>query len=86
MGTLMHVSDVELEGMAVNDLAVPEDADLSPRFISLAIQGTADSATSEKRYRHRQGHIIQCLVASSLVRDAQGQALYFISQYLKELP
>jgi len=39
-----------------------------------------DNSTFEMRYHHRQGHVIDGLVASSLVRDAQGQPLYFISQ------
>ena len=39
-----------------------------------------DHTTFDKRYRHRQGHIVDGQVASSLVRDAHGQPLYFISQ------
>ena len=70
----------EFEGMTVDDLAFSEDTALSTQFIAQAIQGTRDSATFEKRYRHRQGHIIHAQVASSLVRDAQGQPRYFIFQ------
>ncbi|MBK5965299.1 hypothetical protein CCR95_14695 [Thiocystis minor] len=70
----------ELEGMSVNDLAVPEDLGLSPGYIDQAVRGEGDSTTFEKRYRHRQGQIIDCQIASSLVRDAQGQPRYFISQ------
>ena len=36
--------------------------------------------TFEKHYRHRLGHTIHCEVSSSLVRDAGGNPLYFISQ------
>ncbi|NCA72346.1 MAG: PAS domain S-box protein, partial [Sphingobacteriia bacterium] len=36
--------------------------------------------TFDKRYRHRDGHLVYGEVASSLVRDHQGQPLYFISQ------
>ncbi|WP_295403898.1 PAS domain S-box protein [uncultured Thiocystis sp.] len=70
----------ELEGMSVNDLAVPEDLGLSPGYMGQAVRGEGDSATFEKRYRHRHGQIIDCQIASSLVRDAQGQPRYFISQ------
>lgn len=80
MSAIFGYSRSELERMTVNDIAVPEDLELSPTFIHHAIGGTADSITFEKRYRHRQGHIIDGQVASSLVRDAQGQAQYFISQ------
>ena len=70
----------ELESMTVNDLAVPEDVALSPEYIHQAVEGTGDYKRFEKRYYHRQGHIIHALVASSLVRDVQSQPLYFISQ------
>ena len=70
----------ELESMTVNDLAYPEDRALSPEFIHGAIQGGEDSVTFEKRYRHRNGQLIHGFVASSLVRDSQGEPRYFISQ------
>jgi PAS domain S-box-containing protein len=67
-----------LEGMAVNDLAEPEDQ--NPGYVDHAAHGNGDTATFEKRYRHREGQIIYCQVASSLVRDALGQPRYFIAQ------
>ncbi|CRI64160.1 putative Diguanylate cyclase [Thiocapsa sp. KS1] len=69
-----------LEGMSVNDLALPQDAAISADFIARAVCGKADSATFEKRYRHRLGQIIYGQVSSSLVRDPAGEPLYFISQ------
>jgi len=80
MSAIFGYSRQELAGMTVNDLAYPEDQTLSPAFITEAIQGLVDSATFDKRYRHRDGHLIYGQVASSLVRDQQGQPLYFISQ------
>ena len=69
----------ELEGMSVNDLALPEDAGISISFIEGAFEGRGDSARFEKRYRHRDGRIIYGEIWSSLVRDADGKPLYFIS-------
>jgi PAS domain S-box-containing protein len=80
MSAIFGYSKRALESMNVNDLAVTEDAGLSPAFIERALHGTEDSGVFEKRYRHQQGHLIHCLVASSLVRDAQQQPKYFISQ------
>ena len=82
MCAIFGYDKVSLEAMTVNDLVIPEDTAVSPRFIEAAVHGDLDSATFEKRYRHRQGHLIYGLVSSSLVRDAQGQPLYFISQVL----
>lgn len=70
----------ELEGMNVSDLALPEDQRVSAAFIGQALREGSDHATFEKRYRHRQGQVIYGEVSSSLVRDAQGQPRYFISQ------
>ena len=70
----------ELEGRNVNDFAEPDDCSLSPQYIAGAVHGDGDNAIFEKRYRHRDGHLIWGQVAASLVHDAQGQPRYFISQ------
>jgi len=69
----------ELERMTVNDIAHPEDIDKSPEFIQKTLQGEIERATFEKRYIHKKGHVVTCEVSSSLVRDAEGAPLYFIS-------
>lgn len=80
MSAIFGYSQSELEAMNVNDLALPEDHELSPQFIENAIEGTGDSTSFSKRYRHRNGQIVYGEVASSLVRDANGEPAYFISQ------
>ena len=80
MGAIFGYSPPEMEGMSVNDLAIPEDAGISPKYIHQAVGGGGDSVTFEKHYRHRQGHTIHGEISSSLVRDAGGTPLYFISQ------
>ena len=80
MSAIFGYSRQELEGMAVTDLALPDDQAVSLEFIDHAVHDAGDSATFEKRYRHRLGHVIHTQVASSLVRDAQGHPRYFISQ------
>lgn len=79
MSDIFGYGPQQLETMTVNDLALPEDTAKSPEFIRHALQGKVDSGLFEKRYRHRQGHIIHAQIASALVRDAQGQPRYFIS-------
>ena len=80
MSSLFGYSRAELEAMTVNDLTIPEDAHLSADYIRTAIEGNQERLIFEKRYRHRQGRIIYGLVSASLVHDAQGRPLYFISQ------
>ncbi len=80
MSAIFGYSRQELEAMTVNDLACPEDLNLSPAVIARAVYGGDDRTTFEKRYRHRQGQVVYAQIASSLVRDAQGRPRYFISQ------
>ncbi|RKT44786.1 GGDEF domain-containing protein [Thiocapsa rosea] len=80
MSDIFGYTSAELEGMSVNALTLSEDAAVSPGFIARAVRGETESATFEKRYRHRLGHVVYGQVSSSLVRDPRGQPLYFISQ------
>ena len=79
MSAIWGYSQQEMAGMNVNTLTLPEDQQVSPRFIDGAIGGDAASAIFAKRYRHRDGHIIYGEIASSLVCDEKGQPRYFIS-------
>ncbi|MCF8043417.1 MAG: PAS domain-containing protein [Desulfarculaceae bacterium] len=72
-------SRTELEGMSVNDIAHPDDRDLSPAFMKQSLTGEISNALFEKRYVHKEGHIVWGQVSSSLVRDAQGKPQYFVS-------
>jgi PAS domain S-box-containing protein len=88
-GRLLHVnrqmcaifgySREELEQMTVNTIAYPEDKDISPTFIQQAVAGETEQAGFDKRYIHKDGHVLWGHVSSSLVRDSQGTPLYFIS-------
>jgi two-component system cell cycle sensor histidine kinase/response regulator CckA len=69
----------ELERMTVNDIAHPEDIEKSPSFILKTLRGEIDRGMFEKRYIHKKGHVVTCEVSSSLVRNADGSPLCFIS-------
>jgi two-component system cell cycle sensor histidine kinase/response regulator CckA len=69
----------ELERMTVNDIAYPEDVNLSPEFIQKTLRGEIDHGMFEKRYFHKKGHVVTCQLSSALVRDASDIPLYFIS-------
>lgn len=69
----------DLERMTVNDIAYPEDMDKSPAFMQKTLRGEIERDTFEKRYIHKKSHVVTCQISSSLVRDAKGKPLYFIS-------
>jgi PAS domain S-box-containing protein len=79
MCEIFGYSQEELERMTVNDIAHPEDLNISPTFIKRATSGEIEHTNFEKRYLHKDGHIVWGAVSSSLVRDAQGKPQYFIS-------
>jgi len=80
MSEIFGYSVEELERMTVNDIALPEDRDLSPQFMKKAVDGEVKGSVFEKRYRSKEGKIVWGQVSSALVRDADGEPLYFISQ------
>ncbi|MGD0806194.1 MAG: PAS domain S-box protein [Anaerolineales bacterium] len=79
MSVMFGYSREELERMTVNTIASPEDADLSSAFMQQAIDGETAQAGFDKRYIHKDGHVVWGHVSSSLVRDSKGNPLYFIS-------
>ncbi len=79
MSAMFGYSREELERMTVNTITSPEDADLSSTFMQQAIAGETAQTGFDKRYIHKDGHVIWGCVSSSLIRDSRGNPLYFIS-------
>ncbi len=80
MAEIFGYAKNELEQMTVNSLAVPEDRELSGNYMNKALASEQGAAAFEKRYYHKDGHVVWGQVASSLVRNAAGEPDYFISQ------
>jgi len=79
MSEIFGYSKEELENMTVDDITHPEDLDVSSKFIKQATFGEVEHAVLEKRYFHKDGSLIWGAVTISLVKDDQGNSLYFIS-------
>jgi PAS domain S-box-containing protein/diguanylate cyclase (GGDEF)-like protein len=58
----------------------PDDLDADLAYVQDVLAGRRRTYQMEKRYYHADGHVIWVLLSVSLVRDAGGQPLYFISQ------
>jgi PAS domain S-box-containing protein len=69
----------ELEAVTANDITHPEDQHISQEYIKQSLIGEMERAVFEKRYIHKSGDLIWARVSNSLVRDADGIPLYFIS-------
>jgi len=63
-----------------NPSAHPEDLDTDVGQMRQMLDRSLSHYDMEKRYLHKDGHIVWVLLSVSLVRDAAGQPLYFVSQ------
>jgi PAS domain S-box-containing protein len=57
-----------------------EDLDTDVDQMRQMLDGMLSHYDMEKRYHHRDGHIVWVLLSVSLVRDSTGQPMYFVSQ------
>jgi PAS domain S-box-containing protein/putative nucleotidyltransferase with HDIG domain len=77
----------ELLGYAENELLEknyqefthPDDLSSNLDYTRHMLNGEIETYQMEKRYIHKQGHLVWALLNVSLVRDEQGNPLYFIT-------
>src|SRR5262249_19916079 len=77
---LLGYSEQELLGADFQSLTHPDDLDSCLVHAQRVLAGEAQAFHMEKRYIHKHGRPISVLMSSSLLRDSDGQPLYFISQ------
>lgn len=58
----------------------PDDLEADQWYVDQLLADHISSCQFEKRYVHKQGHLVWVLLSVSLVRDSDGQPLYFIAQ------
>jgi PAS domain S-box-containing protein len=70
----------ELRATNFQSITHPEDLDMDVDQMRQMLDGPLSHYDMEKRYLHKDGHIVWVLLSVSLVRDAAGRPLYFVSQ------
>jgi nitrogen fixation negative regulator NifL len=70
----------ELLGRTFQDITHPDDLQADLGVLRQMLTGELRTHQMEKRYFHKQGHVVWVLLTVSLVRTAAGQPLYFIAQ------
>ncbi|MCE2510033.1 MAG: PAS domain S-box protein [Alphaproteobacteria bacterium] len=72
----------EAELLAKNFEAIthPDDLEKDLAHFRQTLAGDISTYQMEKRYLHKAGHAVWGLLSVSLVRDAEGSPLYFVSQ------
>jgi len=77
---LLGYSEEELLRITFQDITHPEDLDSDLEHLQKLVGGKIETYSMEKRYFHKNGHIVWTLLNVSLVRSDQGDPLYFVSQ------
>ncbi len=76
---MLGYSEEELLQTRFQTVSHPEDARKGYESARALIAGEVDAYRLEKRYLHKAGQVIDVQIDASLLRDAQGVALYFIT-------
>ncbi|KFE63577.1 hypothetical protein DB31_2695 [Hyalangium minutum] len=76
--SIVGYSAEELLSRRVQDITLPEDVEKSHAQMCQVMERRLRASQFEKRYVHKEGHLVTVLVAIAVVRDAQGRPSYFI--------
>jgi PAS domain S-box-containing protein len=73
-------SEVELIGTFFPDITHPDDLSIDLEYMQQILTGKCRTYQIEKRYIHKSGNLVWGLLAVSVVKDQQGNCLYFVTQ------
>jgi len=77
---IVGYTEEELYGMTFQDITHPEDLDADLEHVKQMLAGTINTYKMEKRYYHKDGHVVDVLLSVSLVHNSDGTPAFFISQ------
>jgi|GEM_PF-1291201 len=79
MCAIVGYTRAELQACTFQDITHPDDMYLDLELVKAVVDGRQQSFSLEKRYLHKDGHIVWVNLTVSLVRKPDGQPHYFIS-------
>jgi PAS domain S-box-containing protein len=77
---IVGYSPEELLSTTFQAITHPDDLDADLENVRSMLAGDIRYYEMEKRYFHRDGHVVWILLSVSLVRDGDGAPLYFVAQ------
>ncbi|MBP1964653.1 PAS domain S-box protein [Paenibacillus aceris] len=80
--SILGYSESELYTITFQEITHPEDLELDLQLMAELLSGKRDSYQMEKRYYHKDGHIVWSILAVSLVKDKESDSPFFISQVI----
>jgi diguanylate cyclase (GGDEF)-like protein/PAS domain S-box-containing protein len=77
---MLGYSEPELKKLSFQDVTHPDDLEAGLDYVEKVLRGEIPSYQMEKRYFHKDGHVVWALLSVSVVRGRDGAPLHFISQ------
>ena len=77
---ILGYPEEELLGKTFQDITHPDDLDADLYHFDRILAGEMRIYQIEKRYRHKEGHVVWVLLSVSMVYDEEDEPLYFVSQ------
>lgn len=79
---ILGYSEKELLKLTFQKITHPDDLSIDQTLLHEVIDGKRSNYQMEKRYFHKEGHLVYIILAVSSVKDIDGKILYFISQII----
>jgi PAS domain S-box-containing protein len=80
LAAMLGATPAELAGRGVREFTHPDDLALTEGLFAELLEGRRSSLGAEKRYVAGDGRVVEVRLDTTLLRDAGGQPLYFLSQ------
>jgi PAS domain S-box-containing protein len=80
LAAMLGATPAELAGRDVRELTHPDDLGLTEGLFADLLEGRRSSLGAEKRYLARDGRVVDVRLDTTLLRDAGGRPLHFLSQ------
>lgn len=80
LADIVGYSQQELQALGVADISHPDDLAVDMLYAEELLAGKRGPYSREKRYVHRDGHIVWILLSVTLVRGQRGEPRFFITQ------
>ncbi len=77
---IVGYTEEELRGKTFADITHPDDIGKGMELVGELETGKTDFGTQEKRYIHKNGHIIWANISVSVIRDSEGKPKHIVAQ------
>jgi diguanylate cyclase (GGDEF)-like protein/PAS domain S-box-containing protein len=77
---ILGYTEQELQALTWQEITHPDDLAASSAYARRIVEGEFPRYHLDKRFVHADGHTVWASLSVSLVRDSEGEPLYFVSQ------